>query len=182
MAMHLLRLAGIVFLTLEIGAAQTETEPQQDPLALLRPLEGYWEGAIDGKLGTGVGVRTYELILEEQFLMWRHESVREPQEKSPKGDYHRELGVFSYDSERKKIVLREFFVEGVVTRSVCDTEDARLVCVAERVESGPGIRSRLTLRIHDPYSFDEIFELAFPGDEELEIYFTNRWTRRPLLR
>lgn len=162
-------------------ALMGQTESDDDPLAPLRPLEGDWKGAIDGKLGTGVGVRSYEFTLGDNFLMYRHASVRIPQEKSPEGDHHREFGVFSFDSERNKIILREFFVEGYVNRYVCDSGDSRLVCVTEHVESGPGIRARLTLEIDSPFTFEEVFEIAFP-ESELEVYFTNRWTREPTLR
>jgi len=78
-------------------------------------------------------------------------------------------------------VLREFMVEGVVVRSPCDVAEARVVCVAEEVESGPGIRARLTLEFDSPYAFTEVYELAFPADETLQLYFTNRWTLLPVL-
>jgi hypothetical protein len=153
---------------------------EADPWELLRLLEGSWTGTIDGKLGTGTGVRQYDFVLGGRYLACRHESVRLPQEKSPKGDQHQELAIFSFDDERRKIVLREFMVEGVVSRYVCDTEDRQLVCVTEAVESGPGIRARLTLEVTDRYRFTEIYEIAWPG-RELELYFTNRWTRSPKL-
>jgi hypothetical protein len=104
--------------------------------------------------------------------------VRLPQEKSPRGDHHRELGVFSYDRDRDKVVYREFLVEGFVNRYTCEVEPTRFVCTTESVENGPGMRARLTVEISDRYRFEEIFELASPG-EELEVYFTNRWTRVP---
>ena len=72
-------------------------------------------------------------------------------------------------------------VEGFVLTSTCENEDSRIVCNSEQVESGPGMRSRLTLEITDAFSFTEIFELAAPG-EELTVYFTNQWTRIPVLR
>ncbi len=152
-----------------------------DPWGPLRQLEGRWQGAIDGRLGTGSGVREYEFVLEDQFLFYRHASVRMPQDKSPAGDHHRELAVFSYDRERRAIVLREFMVEGVVPRSLCEVGGSRVVCVSEHVESGPGIRARLTLEFDSPFAFTETYELAFPGDEALKHYFTNRWTRLPVL-
>ena len=37
------------------------------------------------------------------------------------------------------------------------------------------------LEIHSAFEFDEIYELAFPGND-LAVYFTNRWTRIPALR
>jgi hypothetical protein len=182
---HLLLLAVIVALfafgvtaVAEQDAGPTEPTDAPDPWAALRMLVGDWKGAIDGKLGTGRGVRRYESIMGDRYLLWRHRSVRLPQEKSPEGDQHDELGVFSYDSERETIVLREFLSEGVVVRSTCETDGMKVVCISEAVENGPGIRSRLVLEIRDRYQFTEIYEIAWPG-KELEHYFTNRWTRSP---
>ena len=51
----------------------------------------------------------------------------------------------------------------------------------EHVESGPGFRARVEIDHKSSYQFTERFELAEPG-HELELYFTNRWTRGPKLR
>ncbi len=149
-----------------------------DPWAPLRLLPGTWEGAIDGRYGQGVGRRRYEFILDELYLVARHTSVRLPQEKSPRGDHHRELAVYSLDRERGIIVLREFHVEGFVIRFACESETMRFVCTSERVENGTGMQARLTVELADRYRFEETFELASPG-EELEVYFTNTWARVP---
>ena len=50
------------------------------------------------------------------------------------------------------MILREFMIEGVVTLCVCEMEPKRFVCTSESVESGPGIRSRLTIDIADRWS------------------------------
>ncbi|HSR68237.1 MAG TPA: hypothetical protein VLU25_09870 [Acidobacteriota bacterium] len=157
---------------------EQEAEPkgQADPWGPLKLLVGTWEGEISGKLGTGKGLRRYRFILGDRFLESRHVSVRLPQEKSPEGDQHEELGVFSYDSQQKRLVYREFMKEGVVVRSACEVDGMKVVCTSEAVESGPGIRARLTLEISDAYRFTEIYHLGWPG-RELEHYFTNRWTR-----
>lgn len=173
-------IAASIVITFSPLTAFVQTESEKDPWALLRPLVGHWEGAIDGRLGTGRGVREYELILNEKFLMYRHDSVRMPQEKTPEGDHHRELSIFSFDGERGKLVLREFFAEGYVVRSVCEADETRLVCATEQVENGAGVRARLTIDFHGPYSFDETYELGFSGEEPV-LYFTNRWTRKPAL-
>lgn len=169
-----------------VGTAEASSASQatsaQDRFGPLRLLEGSWEGAIDGRLGTGVGVRDYEFILDDHFLLLRQDSVRLPQDRSPEGDHHRELAVFSYDTERETVVLREFFVEGVVNRYTCELDAQRVVCVTEAVESGPGIRARLTLEIPHAYEFEETFEIAFSEDAELAVYFTNHWTRTPKLQ
>jgi len=162
------------------GASAAEEAVVPDPWGPLRLLEGTWQGGIDGRLGEGTGIRRYERVVGGVYLSMRHASLREPQEKSPKGDYHQELALYSYDRERQTIVLREFFVEGYVVRSTCAVEPKRVVCTSESVESGPGMRSRLTLKIDDRFRFEEVFELAAPG-EELAVYFTNVWRRIPVL-
>jgi len=167
--------------------AEEEAEPGEpadtaDPWGPLKLLVGGWGGEIEGKLGQGRGVRRYEFGMGGHFLICRHNSVRLPQEESPKGDQHEELGVFSYDSERKTIVYREFMMnEGVMVRSPCQIDGMKVVCASEAVESGPGIRTRLTLEIIDRYHFSEVYELAWSPEKELELYFTNRWTRAPTL-
>jgi len=171
----------LLALALTLAAGSSAQTPVDDPWGPLRHLEGQWEGAIEGRLGTGTGLREYEFVLGGQFLLSRHASVRLPQEKSPGGDHHQELAVFSYDTERQSIVLREFMSEGVVPRSLCALTGDRVVCTTEHVESGPGIRARLTLDFESPHAFTETYELAFPRDETLKHYFTNHWTRRPVL-
>lgn len=146
----------------------------------MRLLVGSWEGAIDGKLGTGKALRRYEFIIGGKYLMIRHSSVRMPQEQSPRGDQHESMGMFSFDSERNTPVFRQFMIEDVVIRYTCDAMANKLVCTSEAVESGPGIRARLTLEIRDRYRFVEAYEIGWPG-KELELYFTNTWTRTPSL-
>lgn len=179
-------LVAILVLPAQIGLVRSQQEPPRkeseasaDPWAPLKLLEGVWEGDIDGKLGQGRAVRRYRFIMDGRYLLCRHRSVRLPQASSPDGDQHEEIGVFSYDRERKTIVYREFLNEGVVVRSSCKVDGMKVVCTSESVESGPGIRARLTLQVTDRYRFTEKYELAFPG-KELELYFTNRWTRSPL--
>ena len=164
-----------------VGSALAQTPSEKDPWGPLRSLEGHWEAAISGKLGTGTGVRDYEFILDGHYLIFRHDSVREPQEKSPEGDHHRELAVYSFDSERQKIVLRTFMIEGFILQYLCNETGTKITCESEHVESGSGFRARVELDIKSPYELIERFELAEPG-QELELYFTNRWTRAPKLR
>ena len=78
----------------------------------------------------------------------------------------------------RAVLYREFLVEGYVNQYVCEVEPKQFVCTTETVENGAGMKARLTLEILDRYRFDETFELAGRG-EELELYFTNRWTRNP---
>ena len=174
--------AGTLFAAVVDSPARelTDTTGPEDPLGPLGVLVGSWSGEIEGRLGSGKGVRRYQRAMSGRFLLCRHTSVRLPQEKSPGGDQHEELGVFSFDRERKRISYREFMIEGIVVLSTCEIEGATVVCTSESVENGPGIRARLTLEITDRYRFTERYELAWPG-KDLELYFTNRWTRTPVL-
>jgi len=157
-----------------------ENAQKRDAWAAHRLLPGRWEIEIDGRLGQGTGNRHYEFIFNDQFLIGRHASIRLPQEQSPEGDYHRELSIYSFDSERDTIVLRQFIVEGYVLQFTCDTEPMRIVCETESIENGTGMAARMTLEFANPYRFSEVFELASPG-EELQVYFKNTFTRMPSL-
>ena len=161
-----------------VSSAITIPQDARDHWAVFSMLEGAWEGTIDGALGTGTGVRTYEYILDDNFVLLKHASVRPPQPKSPTGDHHRELGVFSFDRNRGKIIYREFIVEGYVNTYVCDVTagEQRIACVTESVENGPGLRARWTVTIENRHAFTELFELAEPG-EDFVLLFTNRWRR-----
>lgn len=174
-----LLVAALVLLAARPAPAVGAEGERPDPWVTLGLLVGDWEGEISGALGTGEGIRRYDWLKEGAFLRMRHRSVRQPQEKSPQGDFHEELTVFSHDTERDAIVYREFLIhEGIVVRSACDVEPGRVVCLSEHVEGGPGIRARLTLEITDRYHFTERYEIAWPG-KELEPFMTNRWTRSP---
>ena len=155
------------------------SESADDTWADYQFLLGSWAGAIDGALGTGAGERSYELIIGDRYLLSRHTSHRPPQEKSPEGDAHEEWGIFSYDRTRSVVVYRQFLIEGFVNRYTCQTrrEPQGFVCETEEVESGPGMRARWEVMRTGADSFEETFALAAP-DKELQILFTNRWTRR----
>ena len=161
-----------------VSASAQDPQDAADPWEPFRLLEGTWEAAIDGRLGQGTGRRHYEFLFDGRYLVSKHDSIRLPQEKSPEGDHHKELAVYSFDRERKIIVLREFMNEGYVLQYACRSQPRRFTCTAESIESGPGMQARLTVEIQDRFRFTEVFELASPG-QELQVYFTNRWTRIP---
>ena len=157
------------------GAEPTSLQP-------LQLLLGTWTGTIDGSLGQGVGVRTYETILDGQYIVMNHSSVRLPQSESPQGDRHREMAVFSFDRIREVIVYRAFVVEGVVTRYVCSLGTAAaldLTCESERMENGPNVTARLHITAENTFVFEEEFTLEGMGPET--ITFRNRWVRDPVL-
>jgi len=124
--------------------------------------------------------RHYSFILNGKFLHGRNRSVYKPQEKNPKGEIHENLDYFSYDRNRKKLVLRQFHIEGFVNQYVCvdSGEDSKtFVFETEAIENIPaGWKARETYKLLDGGDWQETFELAAPG-KEYEIYTQTRLTK-----
>lgn len=149
------------------------------PLAPLAALVGRWTGTTEGQPGKGTVEREYERTLASRFIQVRNRSTYPPQAKNPKGEVHEDVGFFSFDSARKRIVLRQFHTEGFVNQYVLDpgsTPD-RLILTTEAIENIPaGWRARETYVIAGPDQLEEIFELAEPG-KDFVLYSRNRLTR-----
>jgi hypothetical protein len=160
--------------------ADPSAKAKPDPFAMLRPFEGRWRGEGSGQPGKSTAERTYEFVLRGKYLNVRNLSEYLPQEKNPKGEKHEDWGMFSYDAGRKKLVLRQFHVEGFVNQYTLDraSDDRReMVFVSEAIENVPsGYRARETYRFNGRDEFEEIFELAKPG-KEFEVYVKTKFTR-----
>lgn len=101
------------------------------------------------------------------------------QEKNPKGEVHEDEGFFSFDRGRKRIVFRQFHVEGFVNQYVEDegTSSDRWVFTSEAIENiPPGWRARETYIVHGPNELEEIFELAQEG-KPFQVYSRSRLKR-----
>ncbi len=77
-------------------------DQDQDVWQPLRFLEGTWTGQGDGMSGASQVTQSYVFILNTQFLQMKTLSEFKPQEKNPEGEIHEDLGLFSYDTSRKK--------------------------------------------------------------------------------
>lgn len=119
-------------------------------------------------------------MIHGKFLHFCNISRFEPQERNPEGETHEDWGFFSYDGNRKRIVLRQFFIEGFVIRYVLASEDeseGRMVFVSEDVENAPpGFRARYIITRASSDRFEEVFEIANPGADFSEL-IRNNWTR-----
>ena len=93
---------------------------------------------------------------------------------------HDDIGIFSFDKLRGKIVLREFNSEGFVNQFILDSispDKKILVFVTESLENiPPGWTGRVTLTILDDNTFDDLFELSSPG-KPFKTYVKSRWRR-----
>jgi hypothetical protein len=166
-------------LTSAAPAASAQAPAAADTLAPLAALIGEWKGTTEGQPGNGTVERSYERVLGSRFIQLRNRSTYPPQDKNPKGEVHEDVGFFSFDSGRKRIVLRQFHVEGFVNQFVLEpsaTPD-RLVLTTEAIENIPaGWRARETYIITGRDAFEEIFELAEPG-KDFVLYSRSRLTR-----
>jgi hypothetical protein len=92
---------------------------------------------------------------------------------------HQDEGIFSFDRTRKRVVFRQFHIEGFVNQYVEDSTSAAkaIVFTSEAIENIPaGYRARETYTILGPDAFEEVFELAEPG-KPFEVYSHGRFTR-----
>jgi hypothetical protein len=166
-AATMLLLLSLVF-TVPAASALEQTGSATEGLSTLDFLIGRWEGTSEGQPGNGAVQREYSRMLGSRFIEGRNRSVYPPQEKNPKGETHEDRGVFSFDRTRKRLVLRQFHVEGFVNQYVADVpaKPGVVVFTSEAIENIPaGYRARETYTVRGPDELEEVFELAEPGKE-----------------
>lgn len=159
-----------------LGAQQPANTNQ---LSALDPFIGRWQGTTEGQPGKGTVEREYTRILNSRFVQVSSRSTYPPQERNPKGEKHEEMGIFSADRSRKRIVFRQFHAEGFVNEYVLvdSPPQPTLVFETESIENIPaGWRARETYRLITPDEFEEIFELSEPG-KSFEVYSRARLKR-----
>jgi hypothetical protein len=161
------------------AAAVPQTPTKPDRFEAFQFFLGSWEGTGQGKPGKSRMNREYSPILDGRFVEVRNRSVYAPQEGNP-GEDHRDVGYLSFDSNRKKHVLRQFHVEGFVNQYVHEStsDDGKtLIFVSEAIENvPPGWRARETYILAGPDELVERFELAEPG-KDFELYSEARLRR-----
>ena len=150
-----------------VGAELPKPAEKENPWKPLRALIGKWEGVVNGEPGSGKAQREYEFIMNNRFMHVRNKSTYPPQEKNPKGETHEDVGFFSYDKAAKKLMLRQFHIEGFVNQFALDTvsdEGRTIVFISTAIENiAPGWRARETYRILNDKEFIETFAMAEPN-------------------
>jgi hypothetical protein len=152
-----------------------------DPWKPLAVLIGQWEGEVSGEPGNGKTQREYKFILNKHFIHITNRSVYPPQEKNPKGETHDDIGFFSYDKRARKLMLRQFHIEGFVNQFALQSiaENGRtLVFESTAIENiAPGWHARETYRVLSDDEFVETFALAKP-DSDFATYSETRFRRK----
>jgi hypothetical protein len=172
-----------VLLAATLSSIGTRTDAQSaapaDSLAPLARLVGRWTGTSEGQPGKGQVERQYERVLGSKFIQVRNRSTYPPQEKNPKGETHEDIGFYSFDSARKRVVFRQFHTEGFVNQYALEPSSTvdRAVFSSESIENIPaGFRARETYVFSGADQFEEIFEIAEPG-KDFEVYSRSRLNR-----
>lgn len=146
---------------------------QPDSWAALRALEGRWEGPTTGKPGKGTTSREYRYELNGRFLFQRDKSVYQPADPAATPVVHEDFGVFSYDTNLKKVVWRQFHSEGLVNEYTLETIGAdgkSLEFVTTKIENlPPGFRARKVYRMRTADEIEETFSVA-PTGKDFEVY------------
>ena len=105
--------------------------------------------------------------MDEHYIEVRNESLFEPTDEKPDGDYHLDWGFISYDKAREKIVYRQFNTEGYVNQYILIdslSNDSALVFETENSENFiPGGKARWTIRKLAPDNIETLFDLFIPG-------------------
>jgi hypothetical protein len=177
-----LKLAVSLFLLVVApGAAISDAaDAKPDQWAQVRFMIGTWHATVQGEPGTGTVVRTYEFVLNDQFIHEHNISTYPPQEKNKQGEVHQHLGFISYDRKRKTLVLRQFHQESFVNTYVLSpiaSKPGVLVFESETFENFDSLwKAKETYAIISNDEFVETFELAPPG-KPFETYSRNHFKR-----
>ena len=162
-----------------IFVISTSALAQSDPWAALHIFEGKWVGATSGKPGKGSTSREYRLELNGKFLYQRDRSVYRTEGASAKPLIHEDIGFFSFDTEKRRIIWRQFHSEGYVNEYVLNSvsDDGKsLEFVTTRIENLPGFRAKKIYRVLSADEIEETFLLAPPG-KDFEPYTVSRLKR-----
>lgn len=143
---------------------------------------GNWKGTGDGVDGKGSYERSYNLVLNKNYIAVKNKTIYSPNEKAPKGYIHEDVGYISYDRMRKKFIFRQFHSEGFVNEYVLDSISADgnlFVFESEKIENiPPGWRAREILMVHSNNELVEEFNLAEPG-KDFKAYTKAVLTKEP---
>jgi hypothetical protein len=145
----------------------------------LRFLEGSWVGHGDGMNGISTVTQEYRYILNGKYLQMATKSEFKPQEKNPKGEIHEDIGIFSFDRSRKKIILRGFYIEGFINQYVGEVSKSgkTITFKTEAIENAPpGTRAKLVFEKISDNELEQSFFVAWP-DKDFSCMSTNRLKR-----
>lgn len=170
----------VIFLLLPYSSF-AQSNKKDSLWSTLKPFIGIWKGEGEGEPGKGHYQRTYQFILNQNFIEIKNRSTYPPSASQPTGEVHEDIGYFSYDKARKKFKLRQFHIESFVNSFVLDSISAdkkTIVFISEDIENIPrGFRAKETYRLLSDNEIEEVFEIAEPG-KDFGVYTKVRLVRQ----
>lgn len=157
----------VPLIVLAIAVPAIAEEPV-DRWAPLRRLLGQWQGLGDGLGGESTVRHTYEFVIQGNFIRNTTHSEFQPKDDGTPGEVHEDQGFFSFDSDRGKIVFRQFLSEGFVNTYLLEDHESPtgdLVLTSESTESAGGMAARLTISFDGDDAYRMVLELASPGKD-----------------
>ena len=162
------RIAAILVVLWMIAGLAGAAEPVPEHWAPVARLIGSWTGTASGSAGDGSVQRRYAFVMNGRYIQETNTSTYLPQEKNKTGEVHEHWGMFSFDKQRKTLVLRQFHVESFVNTyrrvETLANPSAPLVLESESFENfNNAWKARETYEFLSDDEFVETFELAPPG-------------------
>jgi len=147
-----------------------------DRWASLRYLAGTWKMVKPEVTNT----QQYSFIFNGQFLKMQTKSIFKPTAKKPKGEIHEDMGIFSYDSMSKKVVLRSFHSEGFINIYILNhvSDDGKILTFKTiSVENAPpGTKAKLIFEKINNREFKQKFYVAWPN-KDYACFFDNHFKK-----
>lgn len=167
-------------LLMSLGLLISNIMIAQSNLEVLNFLIGSWQGVESGMAGDGIGFRTYTYQLDRNFIQVKNQSTFPNSERKPKGEVHRDLGMFSYNRNSEEIIYRSYNVEGFVNIFVLSkdvSDENKMVFLTREIENNPGgWKARLLLEKLSDDEFSESFDIAMDGSTFNNV-LSNHWYR-----
>jgi hypothetical protein len=171
-----------ILLYLSFIVVSVTVSAQPHPFEKISFILGQWEGS-----GTGFGNEkskissSFQLVMNDKYIEVSNESQFEPTEEDPEGELHIDKGFISFDKVRKRVVFRQFHIEGYITTYLLvDSLSSKntLVFETEQIENFVnGGKARLTINRIDEDEIETIFDVSFP-DQPYTCFGTNRLQRK----
>ncbi len=146
-----------------INFAQDADQKDVDHWEPFRPLIGIWNGHRTGLGGDATQKVEWKFVLGDKFLLCTTTTTSG-------SDPHEDLGMISYDQQRKKFVYRAFFTEGFVNQYVAKISDdgKTIEFETEAIENGPpGLKAKEIIQINGDKIHQELHLAS--GDKPYEL-------------
>lgn len=150
----------------------------QNKFAKFDFLIGNWQGVEKGVSGDGIGYRTYNYELGENYIIEKNQSTFPKTDKKPKGEVHKDIGIFSYNSNKNELIYRSFNIENftnIFVLNESESTDAKFVFITREIENNPGNwKAKVIIEKISNTEFKEFFDIAMDG-ENFQPFLQNHW-------